>query len=100
MSLEQIRAFLEGSGEVQFKGDSRSEIYEFVSRTLQQQGYRKLGRAGKGLVRLYLEKMTGLSRAQVNRLIRQYTANAEVKPLPYPRQRLPTPYRRAHLDLP
>jgi transposase InsO family protein len=99
MSLEQIRAFLEGSGEVQFKGDSRSEIYEFVSRTLQQQGYRKLGRAGKGLVRLYLEKMTGLSRSQVNRLIRQYTANGEVKPVAYRRRRFPTVYRREDVEL-
>src|ERR1700730_904435 len=99
MSLEQIRAFLEGSGEVQFKGDSRSEIYEFVSRTLHQQGYRKLGRAGKGLVRLYLEKMTGLSRAQVNRLIRQYTANGEVKRVAYRRRRFPTVYTREDVEL-
>src|SRR5258708_22571957 len=99
MSLEQIRAFLEGSGEVQFKGDSRSEIYEFVSRTLQQQGYRKLGRAGRGLVRLCLGRMAGLSRAQVNRMIRQYTANGEVKPVAYRRRRFPTVYRREDVEL-
>ncbi len=99
MSLEQIRAFLEGSGEVEFKGRGRSEVYDFVSLTLQQQGYRKLGRASKGLVRLYLEKMTGLSRAQVNRLIRQYATDGEVKLKTYRRRRFPTAYTRADIEL-
>jgi CRP-like cAMP-binding protein len=80
MSLEQIRAFLEGSSEVEFKGRNRQEVYEFASQTLRQQSYSKLGRADKGLVRQHLEKMTGLSRSQVTRLIEQYTASGEVKP--------------------
>jgi hypothetical protein len=31
-----------------------------VEQTLRRQGYEELGRAGRGLVRRYLEKMTGL----------------------------------------
>lgn len=72
LSLEQIRAFLEASGEVRFQAHDRRELYEWVNQTLRRQDYGKLKREGKGLVRRYLAKMTGLSRAQVARLIRCY----------------------------
>src|SRR5437868_6451415 len=64
LSLEQIRAFLDGSGEVRFQAYNRRELYEWVSQTLRQYNYGHLKREGKGLVRLYVSKMTGLSRAQ------------------------------------
>src|SRR2546430_1050385 len=99
MSLEQIRGFLEGSVEVEFKAQGRKQLYEFVSLTLQQQGYRKLDRRNKGLVRQYVGKMTGLSRAQVSRLIGQYTANGDVKPVVYRRRRFPTAYTRQDVEL-
>ncbi len=99
LSLEQIRAFLEASDEVQFEGRNREEVYGWVEQTLRQQGYQELGRASRGLVRRYLEKMTGLSRAQVTRLIRQYTDGEEVKPKRYRRRRFPTRYTRADIEL-
>jgi predicted DNA-binding transcriptional regulator AlpA len=57
-----------------------------------QQEYAQLGRDGKGLVRRYLSKMTGLSRAQVTRLIRQYSDCGEVKLQPYRRYRFTRQY--------
>ena len=82
LSLEQIQAFLEGSGEVGFKGQNREEVYGWVNRTLRQQRYEGLKRSGRGLVRRYVEKMTGLSRAQTTRLITVYLGGDEVKPQP------------------
>ena len=64
LSLEQIRAFLEASETVGFQGRNREEVYAFVYRTLRQQRYQELKRSGRGLVRRYVAKMTGLSRAQ------------------------------------
>src|ERR1700716_2032570 len=61
LSLEQVRAFLEGSGEVRFRAHERRELYEWVTQTLRQHDYSRLKRAGKSLVRSYLVKMTGLS---------------------------------------
>jgi hypothetical protein len=69
LNLEQIRAFLEGSGEVRFEAHNRREVYEWVGETLRHHAYGQLRRESKGLVRRYLAKMTGLSRAQVMRLI-------------------------------
>lgn len=69
LSLEQIRAFLEASEEVQFEAANRTKVYVWISRTLCEQEYWKQSKPGKGLLRQYVHKMTGLSRAQVTRLI-------------------------------
>ncbi|MGI8741810.1 MAG: hypothetical protein ACR2NN_04420, partial [Bryobacteraceae bacterium] len=62
LSLEQIRALLEASDEVGFKGQNREEVYGWVNQTLRQQRYQELKRCSRGLVKRYLEKFTGLSR--------------------------------------
>src|SRR5437016_6238215 len=92
MSLEQIQAFLDGSTEVDFKARNKEEIYDWVNQTLQQLHYRKLKRSARGLVRRYLAKMTGLSRAQVTRLLRLYLRGEKVQPKPYRRYRFPRRY--------
>jgi hypothetical protein len=100
VSLEQIRAFLAGSDEVHFEAQDRDQIYAWVERTLREQNWNGLGRASRGLVRRYLAKMTGLSRAQITRLIKLYTAGGAVKPKSYRRHRFtrrysPSRYRTA-----
>jgi transposase InsO family protein len=92
LSLDQIRAFLEGSGEVGFKGQKREEVYGWVDQTLRQQRYKELKRSERGLVRKYVEKMTGLSRAQTTRLITIYLGGQEVKARPYRRRRFACRY--------
>jgi transposase InsO family protein len=97
-SLEQIRAFLEASGEVCFQAHNREELYGWVNQTLQRQDYGNLKRNGKGLVRGYLAKMSGLSRAQVARLIRCYQQGGAVRLRPYRRHRFPQRYRPADIE--
>ena len=91
-SLEQIQASLEASTEVDFKARNKEEIYDWVNQTLQQLNYRKLKRNARGLVRRYLSKMTGLSGAQVTRLLGCYLRGEKVKPKPYRRYRFPRRY--------
>ena len=78
-TVEQIRGFLDGNGEVDFRPLDRDAAYGFVRRTLVRLDYDALGRAGKGPVREFLGKATGLSRAQVTRLIGQYRATGRVE---------------------
>ena len=78
-TVEQIRSFPDGNGEVDFRPLARDEAYGFVRRTLVRLDYDALGRAGKGTVREFLGKATGLSRAQVTRLIGQYRATGRVE---------------------
>ncbi len=99
MSLEQIRAFLEASHEVQFEGRNREDVYGWVGQTLRHQGYEELGRASRGLVRRYLERMTGLSRAQITRLIGRWNQTRQVQPLAPQRPSFPRRYRSVDIAL-
>lgn len=87
MSLEQIEAFLKGSSDVEFKGKDRKEVYGWANETLRGQQYEGLKRKERGLVKRYVEKMTGQSRAQTTRLIAMYMEGEEVKPRAYRRRR-------------
>ncbi len=99
LSLEQIRAFLEASDEVAFEGRNRQEVYGWVDQTLREQAYERLDRAGRGLVRQYVVKMTGLSRAQTTRLIGRYLHGEAVTPTVYRRRRFARRYGREDIAL-
>jgi transposase InsO family protein len=99
MSLEQIRAFLEASEEIAFAGRNRKEIYNWARQMLVGQQYHIQGKAEKGLLRSYLGKMTGLSRAQVTRLIGQYRDKGTIEENVYNRRRFPSVYTRADISL-
>ena len=63
------------------------------------QRYGELLRSAKGVVRGYVQKVTGLSRAQVTRLIRHFQSGSEVKPKRYQRNRFPRRYTRGDVEL-
>ena len=94
-----MRAFLAGSGEVRFAGLRREEVYVWVEQTLVRHEYAGLDRPGKGLVRCYLARMTGLSRAQVTRLITGYCTTGGVQAAPYQRTKFVTRYTSSDMDL-
>ena len=99
LNLPQIQQFLHSSEEIRFKGKGRAEIYAWVAHTLGQQGYSRQNRAAKGLLRQYLVKMTGLSRAQITRLIRHYRQGGELRPARYRRHRFARKYTPADVEL-
>lgn len=70
-TIAQVRAFLDGATEIAFRVP-KAERYPFIERVLTRFGYASHGRVGKGVVLRYLERITGLSRQQVTRLVRQY----------------------------
>jgi hypothetical protein len=99
MSLAQIRAFMAASQEIRFGGRNRKDIYNWMRQTLTNHQYHVQGKVGKGLLRGYLEKMTGLSRAQTTRLIGQYLATGKVEERAYLRRRFPSLYTRGDIEL-
>jgi hypothetical protein len=64
-------ALVAANGMVRFAGQRREEVYGWAERILVRHEYAGLRRLDKGLLRLYLAQMTGLSRAQVTRLWRK-----------------------------
>jgi hypothetical protein len=80
-------------------GPSETPLLNHAGTVLVGQQYALLGKAPRGLVRRYIEKMTGLSRAQVTRLIARYTASGRVQVTVYRRRRFAQLYTRADIEL-
>jgi transposase InsO family protein len=99
LSLEAIGRFVEASEEIRFEAETREQLYAWMERVLVGREYAQLGKAARGLVRRYIERMTGLSRAQVTRLIARYTASGRVQVTIYRRQRFVQLYTRADVEL-
>jgi len=94
MTMEELAAFLRSSTTLRFRGKTRRETYAWIEKTLRTYGYAARSRAEKGLLRQYLGKMTGYSRAQLTRLIAQYRHTGHVKLSAYQRHRFPAKYTR------
>jgi hypothetical protein len=99
LSLEQMDEFLAASEEFRFEANNREELYGWVGRTLIEQEYGGQKREAKGVLRRFVGKMTGLSRAQVTRLIGQYLENGVVQERGYRRNRFAVQYRSADVEL-
>lgn len=78
-TLEQVRDFLEGTRPVGIRISSKVERYAWAQRTLVRFGYLSLGRSDRGVLLQYLYRVSGYSRAQVNRLVQQYRQTGEVQ---------------------
>jgi len=78
-TMEQIRAFLEGTRPLGFEAPAREDLYVWLTGELRRLGYLRLGKADKGLVRRYLERVSGLSRAQLTRLIQQFRETGSIR---------------------
>ena len=78
-TLDEVRAFVEGSEAVDFAVSDREGIYRLIRRTLVRLEYHRLGKPDKGLVKRYLGKVTGISRAQLTRLIAQHRATGRIE---------------------
>ncbi len=68
-TLQDLRDFTAGNDSFDLEPVSRCDAYRFIEATCKQFGYPHLGKADKGALKAYLGKATGLSRAQLTRLI-------------------------------
>lgn len=72
-TLDQLRAFVQGTQEVQFvpaAGHGKNERYAFIQGVVRRFGYAGLPRADKAVVLRSLERTTGYSRQQLTRLVK------------------------------
>src|ERR1700693_2192385 len=99
LSREQIREFLQSSQPIEFAGCERKEKYAWVEAVLRAQSYGKLRKGERGVVRAYVEKVTGMSAAQTTRLIRAFLDHGVVRAAPYQRHRFPARYTAEDIAL-
>ena len=78
-TIGQLRAFVEGNEAVDFQPSDRAEAYGFVRETLERFAYRGLGKRDKGVVLRYLVAATGISRQQMERLVRQWPDTGAIR---------------------
>jgi len=98
-TIGEVRQFLEGSDGIEFKPASREERYAWFESVLRRFKYSMLNRADKRLLRGYLEKVSGYSRAQLFRLIALYRESGALRRQRYRRRRFPEKYTRADMEL-
>ena len=79
-TIEQLEQFLTGTQAVAFVvANSNQDIYRDVKRTLVIFRYLALTKASKGVVVRFLIKITGYSRQQVTRLVKQYRVTGKIE---------------------
>lgn len=99
LSREQIREFLKSSEPIDFAGCGRKEKYAWVESVLGAQNYGELRKRERGVVRAYLEKVTGMSAAQTTRLIRAFLDRGVVRAAPYQRHSFSARYTAGDVTL-
>ena len=99
VTVEQVKRFLAGSEALTFAGVSIEERYSWIESILVRFTYQRLNRDEKGVIRQYLEKVSGYSRAQVCRLIRQFKQDGRVRKADCKRHRFPTKYTQKDVAL-
>jgi transposase InsO family protein len=83
---EQLNDFLKGTEGIGFVGQKKEEVYAWVERVLTSQEFLQQDKKLRGTIRAYVEKATGLSSAQVTRLIRLFRKTGSVKAKAYRRR--------------
>ncbi|MCU7909300.1 MAG: integrase, partial [Candidatus Thiodiazotropha sp. (ex Lucinoma aequizonata)] len=74
-TLDEVRAFLDGTTDIEFK----DERYQWIRKTLVRFNYLCLSRGECGVVLRYLERVSGYSRQTVTRLVAQYCKTGKIQ---------------------
>jgi hypothetical protein len=98
-TIEQVKQFIESSQAIDFKGINTKEKYQWIEEVLKKFKYQRLKRSGKGLLRRYIEKVTGYSRSQVARLLGRFQESGKLKVMEYHRHRFPQKYTWEEVSL-
>jgi transposase InsO family protein len=78
-TLEQVRQVVAGTQALEFRRAEDDEgRYAWIEQVLRRFEYRRLGRAERGAVLAYLQRLSGYSRAQLTRLVGRWV---DAKPL-------------------
>lgn len=78
-TLNQLQSFLDGTQAVAFSVESnKDDQYAWLQRTFTHFRYPRLDKHSKGVVRRFVMRITGYSRAQVARLINQFQQSGVV----------------------
>ena len=98
-SIEELKQFVAGESGVKFAHRGRAETYRWIQGTLVKFRYLNRKKREKGIVKEYLRRMTGYSRAQLTRLIERYRRSGYVRETICRRHRFPRQYREEDISM-
>jgi hypothetical protein len=98
-SIVEVKRFLQESEVIEFKKRFRKEAYQWIEETLKRFDYLYLGKKEKGLIKKYIEKVTGYSRPQVTRQVREYRETGRVRVKEYERNKFERKYTSKDIQL-
>ena len=78
-TIDDVRAFLEGTVEVEFSIAEKGACYQWMQHSLVKFSYLSCSKKEKGLIARYLEQVSGYSPRQVKRLIQQYRKTGTIR---------------------
>ncbi|MCU7896619.1 MAG: integrase, partial [Candidatus Thiodiazotropha sp. (ex Lucinoma aequizonata)] len=78
-TLDEVRAFLDGTTDIEFSIEGKDERYQWIRKTLVRFNYLCLSRGECGVVLRYLERVSGYSRQTVTRLVAQYRKTGKIQ---------------------
>jgi|SRR5215469_1006149 len=97
LSIAEMKEFVTTHRHVRGSGGDPMAAYKLIESVLQAQQYRRLGKGQKGIVRRFLAKVTGLSRAQLTRLIRRWLDHRRIERQPTRRPKFARRYTAADI---
>jgi hypothetical protein len=99
LTLEEMQEFVRTNRQVIWSAEERESAYRLIERVLKGHQYRRLGKGQKGIVRRFLAKVTGLSRAQLTRLIQRWAEMRRIERKPARHPAFPRRYSSADIAL-
>lgn len=92
ISLEEMKTLMRSSRWPRLKVEGREALYRLLRNVLKNRKYAELEREDRGVVRRFLIRVSGRSRAQITRLIGQWLETRTIEAKPPARRRFPAKY--------
>jgi hypothetical protein len=92
LTLAEMEEFVTNNRHVSWSAIKAESVYEFIELVLKAQQYRRLSKGQKSTVKKFLAKVTGLSRAQMTRLIQRWVKTRRIERQPARRAIFPRRY--------
>jgi hypothetical protein len=99
LTLAEMVEFVASNQGVDWQATEQQAIYGFIERVLNNQRYSRLRKSQRGMVRAFLLRVTGLSRAQLTRLIGRWMETRRIERKPEHRPRFKRRYTQSDIAL-
>jgi hypothetical protein len=99
LTLAEMAEFVASNQGVDWQATEQHAAYGFIERVLKHQRYSRLRKSQRGVVRAFLLRVTGLSRAQLTRLIQRWMETRQIERKPKRRPSFKRHYTQSDIAL-